>query len=87
MSGAPAATSEESDNPDPNACLVPKAVGLGHLMANLTTGTLALPPPPKAQSSDTDLTPGSRVRRLMNQAVFGSRNSGDGPRPLTFSNH
>eukprot|EP00971_Amphidinium_carterae_P278503 5528432-Amphidinium_carterae.1 len=55
-------------------------------MGNLTTGTLALPPPPKAQTqqcSDTELTPRSRVRRLMDQGVLETRKSGDGPRPLT----
>eukprot|EP00971_Amphidinium_carterae_P346571 6488129-Amphidinium_carterae.1 len=55
-------------------------------MGNLTTGTLALPPPPQAQtqqSSDTELTLRSRVRRLMNQGVLGASKSGDGPRPLT----
>eukprot|EP00971_Amphidinium_carterae_P058017 1147456-Amphidinium_carterae.1 len=40
----------ESDNPDPSVYSVSKSVGVGkfgQLIGNLTTGTLALPPPPK----------------------------------------
>eukprot|EP00971_Amphidinium_carterae_P066971 1326300-Amphidinium_carterae.1 len=85
MSGSHHAPAKH-DNPDPNVYLVPKSAGVGKfrqliillLMGNFTTDPLALPPPPKAQtqqSSDTELTPRSRVRRLMNQNVLGAGKS------------